>query len=167
MLDLDRFLKGFQLLCDRFNNGHTKERVTTLYHVILSQHLNDEQFDAAVLISFQHDRYFPSPQELIDKVLNTHHEKALEAWQKVITANPRECFNWNDATGWECLRLIGGLRYVHDCDVEKISFLRHEFVAAYESRLGRLAHAPSPDALRLLAGSGHLAIQNKSQGEGD
>lgn len=152
MLKFKVFLEGYELLCDRFSVG-MKDTVASIYHAILNQYLTDDQFRSAVLLSIQHDNFFPSPQSLVDRVLSTSHERALMAWQEVMSADPRQLFEWDDSVGWYALRLVGGLKYVHDCDLSRLGLARKEFIEAYEMRAARQNQLAPAEIQKMLGGS--------------
>lgn len=128
-MEIENFSEGYRILCKRFNQDVDPE-IAELYYLDLRD-LSDPDWEKAWRSAFYEDRFFPSPRDLREKITGSPEDSAIAAWDQIMAANPRERWDWPDEIGWECLKSIGGLKFVHDMDLNQLQRIRRDFITTY------------------------------------
>ena len=137
MISEKTFASGFALLCKQHGrNPSTQEPLMKIWKRLLDQHLTDEDFQDAIAKSIFEDRYWPSPKQLVSHVRRvvTADQLAEVAWDRVqeVLSNPSKPLHL-DEPGFSALRAVGGRHHLSHLLMDRLPFLRKDFIAAYKT----------------------------------
>lgn len=137
------------LFLEEWTRQEMAPQVVKRYKEKLDKVLTTEEFVKACHLVFTEDASFPFPSlsQILSKVKKTLRQQAQKEWLLILQHN----YNYYQhslpeglsAIGYQALSDIGGIRYVAQCAQDQITFLRKDFVAAYESL------AADPDSAKL------------------
>ncbi len=145
MIDRKIFAVGMGVLAERFRTeiaGPAQKG----YHTILSEELNDEEFQIAVKLAFRHSQFWPSPQQLIDFVrppanhavnAGIAFERLLDAGEILVQGRPkcwrREVVHRMGKAVLVGFDAIGGNDRLREYEARELPFIRRDFVEAYKA----------------------------------
>ena len=133
MLDVALFNVEMKILEDRFNH-QVSEVVLDLYYEML-QDLDGQEFRTACRMAFRENRFFPSPQELIDKVRPSSMDLAVLEWDAIMAAVREETDRPElSEPAKASLTEIGSYWDLRQADRYELSRLRKQFMEAYATR---------------------------------
>lgn len=127
MIDQNEFSKGMTILSDRFNR-EVSEVVYKGYFDILNSEMDTEAFKTAIRQVFRHNRFFPSPQEIIEACRGNVADLAEAEWYRLMEAAQSGQRADLSLLGKRALTAVGGDWAVR---TEPTSHLRREFLRAY------------------------------------
>ncbi|MBT9160235.1 MAG: hypothetical protein DDT26_01510 [Dehalococcoidia bacterium] len=129
MLSLIVFNQQFELMCDWYRTEANDEKNELYYQFV--QSLTDREFTYACQCAMRVREFFPSPQWLIDQVKPSLKEQALEQWQQLMKTDPNQPRYWEDHGTRHALGIVGGLKFLHTIDEDRLPRLQDKFAEAY------------------------------------
>lgn len=125
------FAAGWVILLDRFKREFTQFSEEK-YFEILSEELNDAQFQFAINRSFRHDEFFPSPQKLINHAKGELEDTAALLWQRITRNRTTVGF---DPLAEKAFKDAGGFaRLDYAQDQFEIREMRRDFEASFREQ---------------------------------
>jgi hypothetical protein len=151
MISQEAFYDGMGLLMVHFEK-QLDPVVLGIWKEELDQHLSDEEFAEAgrQLILFFEQRFkghFPTAKHILDVINGSREAKALQDWQKVLTAascGDEEQLFYISHRGRVALQAIGGLKTVGMAEDYKRTHLEKSFVTVYCQCADKDAHSLPP-----------------------
>jgi hypothetical protein len=150
MIDQKAFSAGMALLSDRFNRD-VSEELSRGYYAILNREMDTAGFKVAVQQVFRHNRFWPSPQELIEACRGRAEELAETEWFRLMEAAQSGKRAELSISGKRALAAVGGDWALR---TEQTSYLRREFLKAY------LAHAGAQKPWTVQVGGEPVALED-------
>ncbi len=143
MIDTEVFSHEWDLLCARFNRKPSKELMAR-YYDILSPQMSTGEFRAAAVAVLNGAEFFPRPLDFMLAIRPDPAVEALDQWELCERAMQGERGITERMTdeGRRVLGLLGGAVQLGMTPLDKVPFVRKEFLAMY----------------RELRASGHEAI---------
>lgn len=130
MMDPYIFQQEFTALCKWYGQSVDRDRAMQWYGC-LKEELSDREFERACRLVIRHEKFFPCPQDLIDRIKGSLLQRALIEWQ----AEPA-LRSIVGKKAWDSLPPDEGI-------TSEIKFRRKQFLEAYEA----FAHTASPSEL--------------------
>jgi hypothetical protein len=127
LVKMDQFQKFF--------NREIEDEFLMDYYEILSEELNDAEFEFACKKVFRHEKFFPTPQNFLDHAKGSLDYQALDAWENKFSDEL-------DESGKFALSSLGGKSAI--ARSENIEFMRKDFLSAYKAHKTAPPKAPKP-----------------------
>lgn len=136
MINDSVFKTEWAVLCERFGK-HFSAPVTSRYYQFLSARMDTEQFQAACVAVFVSNEFFPTPEDLARNVLGSSESDALGQWElcQRIMEGERHILDRMNPAGQRVVSLLGGVGRLGQTDVDKVAFLRRDFLQFYEDTI--------------------------------
>lgn len=145
MLSPDVFGEGYKKLCSLLKKPEELEPAA-LYK-FLSTRLNDDNFMDAVDRVLETQKFFPKPCELIEAASSALSKKANFEWNEFVdfVASDRNLIDYRvTPTGYYAFRSIGGSTTVRSCSVDRLHYLKAQFIETYLHAIATNKQAPLP-----------------------
>lgn len=116
--------------------GSQSDRIVKeFYRQALDDALDDDQFEQGVKAVIAANRFFPTPQEIIDAAIGTPKELGLAEWTRIVTyrTQPGKPLSLPvSAAGRYAADSVGGIRFLVDQISEgSLSSVRRDFIESY------------------------------------
>lgn len=128
MISEKKFAVGMALLADRFNRDVSAAVAKGYLGVLNAAGMNFEEWEAATEYVFRHNRFFPSPQELIEAARGSAEEAAEREWGEIMRAFRDNVKPELSKAGREAYENVGGYFTLSE---EPTHFIRPQFLKAY------------------------------------
>lgn len=146
MLSPDVFKEGYKTLCSFFKKP--EELDPAALYKFLSTRLSDGDFMDAVDRVLETQKFFPKPCELIEAASSVLSEKAVFEWNEFVDFIAASDSNLVDyrvtPTGYYAFRSIGGSTTVRNCSVDRLHYLKTQFVETYLHAIATNKQTPLP-----------------------
>jgi hypothetical protein len=133
VIDHKVFAAEMKLLQERFNKPMS-DPVFARYFAHVSAHLTTEEFMQAAIGIFNEERFFPAPQDFVDRVKGSLDEQAAREWGELMRAVKAGERSSIGPVARAALEKIGGRWAIDNCDSEKdLGFKRKDFIDEFKS----------------------------------
>jgi len=136
MINESVFKTEWAILSERFNKKFSAP-VTARYYQFLSPQMDTEQFRAACAAAFVSNEFFPTPDDLVRSVRGSEEGEALGQWDlcQRIMEGERHIIDRMSPAGKRVVGLLGGVGRLGQTEVDKVAFLRRDFLQFYADTL--------------------------------
>lgn len=131
MIDALTFANKMTLLLGRFGR-EMSEVVQAEYYRHLKDRMTSEEFIQAAERVFFEDEFFPTPKQLLEKVKPDARSQAVMDWDELWEAIARNRPENLSEIGRKALRSVGGRSVVGYTNLDKIPWVKKDFLEAYE-----------------------------------
>lgn len=145
MLSPDIFKEGYKTLCSFFKKPEELE--PAVLYKFLSTRLNDDNFMDAVDRVLETQKFFPKPCELIEAASSVLSEKAGFEWNEFVdfVASDSNLIDYQvTPIGYYAFKSIGGSTTVRSCSVDRLHYLKAQFVETYLHAIATDKQSPLP-----------------------
>ncbi len=136
------FAASWAVLCDRF--GRTFNDATVrIYRRTLAAELTDAQFQQACAAAFRFERFFPSPQQLIEYGLGGQDARgrALARWDEMVERVRQGLPATDDPDERRLLMRATGGQPLGNIDHDRLRFVERGWVERYAAHVMEQAQA--------------------------
>lgn len=145
MLSPSAFKEGYGILCSFFKKP--EELDPAMLYKFLSSRLDDGNFMDAVDRVLETQKFFPKPCELIEAASSVLIEKASFEWNEFVdfVGSDSNLLDYRvTPTGYYAFRSIGGSTTVRNCSVDRLHYLKAQFVETYLHAIATGKQSPLP-----------------------
>ena len=133
MIDEGVFRDEWTVLCERFGKDRSR-LIARRYFEYLTERLTTEEFVAAAKHLFAAREFFPRPVDFVSAA-GADQRDALRDWElcQAVMEGGRDALLQMSDEGQRVARLLGGREKLRMTRVDKIDFVRRDFLALYRA----------------------------------